>query len=119
MSTRTLSQFKNILTLYSAGFIFFIIISFTPFRAYALIPFGGLVGTIIPCMSGSIHTTVGPPVGGVFIWTPATRTYLYGPPSPGRWVLGYAGPPSICVVSLNPPIFFTGLVMLMVGTSAL
>lgn len=90
-----------------------------PTQAHALVPFGGQVGAIIPCIGGSIHATVGPPVGGTYIWTPATRTYLFGPPAPGRWVLGNSAPPGVCVVSINPPIFFTGLVMVIVGSSGL
>ncbi|MCW9054948.1 MAG: hypothetical protein OQJ98_03160 [Candidatus Pacebacteria bacterium] len=117
MYTHTLNT-RSIIILASL-FVLSLTLLFVPTRAHALKPFGGQVGAIIPCMGGSIHATVGPPVGGAYIWTPGTRTYLFGPPSPGRWVLGNAAGPGICVVSINPPIFFTGLVMVMVGSSGI
>lgn len=93
-------------------------IFFTPHTASAITkPFGGLTIRLIDCRNLVKHVIIGPPVGGEYIWAPSTKTYLFGPPSVGRWNLGTAGPPSICVVSINPPVFFFGLTMIMLGTS--
>lgn len=98
--------------------VLFFGILFTPYTVSAITkPFGGLTTFLFDCRNLVKYVVIGPPVGGEYIWHPGTKTYLFGPPSVGRWNLGLAGPPSICVVSVNPPIFFFGLSMIMLGTS--
>lgn len=82
--------------------------------------FGGRVLSIIPCALG-LHVTIQP--AGVFpisyIWTPATLTFLYGPPRPGVQLLGSAyRAPAVCPTLTTPPVPLPGLIMFMVGTSA-
>jgi Lamin Tail Domain len=79
---------------------------------------GGSIGTIIFCHNGAIFAAVGPPRAGPFIWTPATRTYQYGPPTHmGQWLLGLAAPPYYCLVSSDPIIVWAGILMTMEGSS--
>lgn len=94
-----------------------------PLSASALgVSFGGRIVTVIPCISvlgPSLHVTIVP--AGLFptsyIWTPATLTFLAGPPrNPGQQVLGVADIPYTCAVGKIP---FFGLRMQMIGTSAL
>ena len=81
-------------------------------------PFGGMIGQIVFCYNNAIYTSVGPPNGGPFIWTPSTRTYQYGPPShSGQWLLGLAAPPYYCLVSIQPIIVWSGILMTMEGSS--
>lgn len=108
------TQMLLIITIFLSGILF---VSFSGTAEALGKPFGGRTTFIISCMDGAIYTIIGPPTGGSYLWTLGTRTYLFGPPSVGRWNLGIAGPPSICVVSINPPVFFFGLVMIMLGTS--
>ena len=109
--------FKNVACGVFVSLIFFGIFM-TPLPVAAITkPFGGLTTFLFNCRNMVKYVVIGPPVGGEYIWHPGTRTYLFGPPSVGRWNLGLAGPPSICVVSINPPIFFFGLTMIMLGTS--
>jgi hypothetical protein len=90
---------------------------FLPYAAWAA-PFGGQVGSTIFCANGVILDEVGPPIGGLFLWTPATATYAFGPPThPGQWVLGLSGIPYYCLVSIVPLLFAPGITMMMVGTS--
>ncbi len=88
-----------------------------PMAAYAY-PFGGKIGQIIFCYNNAIYAAVGPPRGGPFIWTPSTRTYQFGPPShTGQWLLGLAAPPYYCLVSIQPIIVWSGILMTMEGSS--
>jgi hypothetical protein len=81
-------------------------------------PFGGMIGQIIFCYNNAIYTAVGPPRGGPFIWTPSTRTYQFGPPThSGQWLLGLAAPPYYCLVSIQPIIVWSGILMTMEGSS--
>lgn len=81
-------------------------------------PFGGAVGQIIFCYNDAVYTNVGPPRGGPFIWTPSTRTYKFGPPlRTGQWLLGLAAPPYYCIVSKQPIIVWSGILMTMEGSS--
>lgn len=98
---------------------------FAPLSASAaLISFGGRISTTIPCLNGAIYTAVvsargaTPGLTEFYIWTPATLTFMAGPPRTiGQQVLGTADVPYLCVVSIKPPIVFPGLRMFMVGTS--
>lgn len=88
------------------------------YSASAIIPFGGQIVTLTPCLNAVIHTIIGPPTPGEFIWAPSTRTYLYGPPShPGQWKLGTAGPPSLCILDYSPFVALPGLTEILLGTS--
>lgn len=84
--------------------------------------FGGRVIASIPCVSPlgpSLHVTIAPSgiFSPVYIWTPATLTYTYGPPTrPGQQVLGLADVPFGCMVGTLP---LYGQRMTMVGTSLL
>ncbi|MDO8561968.1 MAG: hypothetical protein Q7S05_04040 [bacterium] len=89
-------------------------------RAFA---FGGQTSLVLPCFVfgvvpyGSI-SLIGPPNPGLYIWTPATRTYSNGPPMrPGQWLLGLASIPYICVVSPIGPIIVPGMAISMMGSS--
>src|SRR3989344_4392513 len=55
-------------------------------------PFGGQASIVLPCIYNStIYVNLGPPRGGEFVWTTATRTYQFGPPRyAGQWLLGLA-----------------------------
>ena len=88
-----------------------------PFAATAA-PFGGQVALAIPCFNGALYAFVGPPRGGAFLWTPATETYRFGPPThSGQWVLGLSGIPYFCVVSIVPIIVSPGISIVMMGSS--
>lgn len=80
-------------------------------------PFGGQASVVIPCFNGAILAFVGAPRGGPFLWTPATLTYRFGPPSPGAYVLGLSGIPYFCLVSVVPIIVTPGLSIMMMGSS--
>ncbi len=81
-------------------------------------PFGGQIGTIRPCYNNAIYASLGPPKGGPFIWTPATKTYQFGPPRrAGQWLLGLASAPYYCVVSISPLIVWPGTNIDMMGSS--
>ena len=81
-------------------------------------PFGGQINQIIFCYNDAIYTNLGPPRGGPFIWTPSTRTYRFGPPlRSGQWLLGLAAPPYYCIVSKQPIIVWSGILMTMEASS--
>jgi hypothetical protein len=90
---------------------------FAPALVFAF-PFGGQINQIIFCYNNAIYTNLGPPRGGPFIWTPSTRTYRFGPPMrTGQWLLGLAAPPYYCIVSKQPIIVWSGILMTMEGSS--
>lgn len=62
-------------------------------------PFGGAIITLwYGCVNGYL-VTVGPPIGGIFMWVPWTYNYLYVPPyRPGQFLTGMLGPPITCWV---------------------
>lgn len=85
-------------------------------------PFGGQITSVFYCnCSGNYRLTVGPPVGGTFIYQPgATIVYQYGMiTSPGVWILGtYVGNVSCrwwcgrgCCASVYPMIYMAGTSM--------
>lgn len=89
----------------------------TPFVAYAF-PFGGQASIVVPCYNQAIYANLGPPRGGPYIWTPSTKTYQFGPPShAGQWLLGLAGAPYYCIVSVDPIIVWPGTYITMMGSS--
>jgi hypothetical protein len=81
-------------------------------------PFGGQASTVVPCYNRAIFARLGPPRGGDYIWTPATKTYQFGAPSfAGQWLLGLASAPYYCVVSIEPVIVWPGTAIDMMGSS--
>lgn len=84
-------------------------------------PFGGMVTKFIVCTcSSSILITVGPPVGGDFLVTPATKLYANFTFTPGHWVLGLALPTSLqCLVYAGTSCVNvgSGKPIIMMGTS--
>lgn len=88
-----------------------------PSFAFAF-PFGGQTSTVVPCYNAAIFAQVGAPRGGSYIWTPATKTYQFGPPSfSGQWLLGLASAPYYCIVSIAPVIVWAGVAIDMMGSS--
>ncbi len=88
-----------------------------PAVAFAF-PFGGQASIVIPCYNNAIYAGLGPPRGGPYIWTPGTRTYQFGPPThAGQWLLGLAGIPYYCIVSVVPIIVWSGSMITMMGSS--
>lgn len=88
-----------------------------PFSARAY-PFGGQVGTIMPCFNVAIYAILGPPRGGAYLWTPETATYQFGPPThTGQWVLGLTSVPYICLVWPAPLFVLPGIGIAMMGSS--
>jgi hypothetical protein len=81
-------------------------------------PFGGQASIVIPCYNQAIYANLGPPRGGPYVWTPSTKTYQFGPPThAGQWLLGLAGAPYFCVVSIQPVIVWAGTYITMMGSS--
>ena len=82
-------------------------------------PFGGAIGTIHVCpYNSTIYVNLGPPRGGEYIWTTATKTYQFGPPShAGQWLLGLAGAPYYCIYRISPLTVYTGISITMMGSS--
>lgn len=81
-------------------------------------PFGGQAYIVRPCYNNAVYVGLGPPRGGPFVFAPGTRLYEFGPPShAGQWMLGLAGIPYYCIVSIQPVIVWSGTYMTMVGTS--
>ena len=88
-----------------------------PLSAFAF-PFGGQASSVIPCYNNAIYAFLGPPIGGPYIWTPSTDTYQNGPPThSGQWLLGLAGAPYYCIISIEPINVFPGTAIMMLGTS--
>ncbi len=87
-------------------------------------PFGGFVALSLPCTCtpGSFLLTVGPPLGGQFVYVSGTPQFSNMQlPRAGVWVLGTYSPPGICMiyagkscVPLGAPL---GTIMPTVGTS--
>lgn len=89
-----------------------------PSSAFAF-PFGGRASVVLRCVYNStIYANLGPPRGGEFIWTTATKTYQFGPPAyAGQWLLGLAGAPYYCIYSVSPLIIYSGIAINMMGSS--
>src|SRR3990167_8260277 len=89
-----------------------------PVVAYAR-PFGGQASIVLPCLYNStIYVNLGPPKGGEYVWTTATKTYQFGPPRyAGQWLLGLAGAPYFCIYSRDPLIVYTATSISMMGSS--
>lgn len=88
-----------------------------PFISFAF-PFGGQASLVHVCYNNAIIAYVGAPRGGVFIWTPSTKTYQNGAPThSGQWLLGLAGAPYYCIYSILPIDVRAGSMITMLGTS--
>jgi len=93
------------------------VVIITPSSVLAF-PFGGRATQVVPCYNNAIYAYLSAPRGGPFVWTPATRTYQFGPPThPGQWLLGLAGAPYYCIVSILPIIVWSGTAITMMGSS--
>src|SRR3989344_857213 len=94
------------------------VVGLLPLFAHAF-PFGGRASLVLPCFySSTIYANLGPPRGGEFIWTTATKTYQFGPPRySGQWLLGLAGAPYYCIYLLSPLTIYTGIAITMMGSS--
>lgn len=94
-----------------------VILLLFPLSAFAY-PFGGRASLVIPCYNNAIYAYIGPPNAGPYIWRPDTQTYKNGPPThAGQWLLGLAGIPYFCLVSIHPQNTFPGTLIIMLGTS--
>lgn len=90
---------------------------FTPFTTHAF-PFGGQASIVRPCYNQAIYANLGPPIGGPYLWSPATRTYQFGPPRhAGQWLLGLAAVPWYCIVEYQPLTVWPGTHITMMGSS--
>ncbi|MEK7132438.1 MAG: hypothetical protein AAB830_00105 [Patescibacteria group bacterium] len=88
-----------------------------PNSAYAA-PFGGQTSFVFPCFNVAILAAIGPPNAGLYVWTPATRTYQNGPPtSGGQWLLGLTSVPYFCLVLPVPIYVLPGISISMMGSS--
>lgn len=89
-----------------------------PLFAHAF-PFGGRASIVLRCVYNStIYSNLGPPRGGEYIWTTATKTYQFGPPAyAGQWLLGLAGAPYYCIYKISPLTIYTGIAITMMGSS--
>jgi hypothetical protein len=111
--------------------VIFFVLAALPFSAYAAFgtSFGGRVVSVLPCLSPlgpSLQVNIAP-AGGFstsYIWTPATVTFMAGPPNhPGQQNLGVADIPFACVIP--SPFFFIpaltlfGQRMQFIGTSVI
>lgn len=65
-----------------------------------------------------MYANIGGPIGGAYIWTPATQTYQHGRPThPGQWLLGLSSINYYCLVSIQPVFVLPGVGIMMLGTS--
>ena len=88
-----------------------------PFVSFAF-PFGGQASLVHFCYNNAIIAYVGAPRGGVFVWTPSTKTYQNGAPThSGQWLLGLAGAPYYCIYTILPIDVRAGSIITMLGTS--
>ena len=99
-----------------AASLFVLVLFLSPVTALAG-EFGGQTSIVWPCFNAAILAVVGPPRGGIYIWTPATKTFN-GPPSrPGQWLLGLTGGPYICLLVPVPVYVLPGISITMMGSS--
>lgn len=99
--TRYTISFARMLVSVVAVLFLFVILTL-PFSVYAY-PFGGQASEVHYCYNRTIYVILGPPRGGIFVWTSGTHSYAFGPPShAGQWLLGLAGAPYICLYTIVP-----------------
>lgn len=105
---------RVVLFLLAAGVLLCVLV---PHMVHAF-PFGGQAGRVIPCYNQAILADLGPPVGGKYLWSPATRTYQFGPPRhSGQWLLGLAQTPWYCIITYQPLTVESGTHIMMMGSS--
>jgi len=93
-------------------------LSSLPVPATAANVFGGRVVGWAPCFNAATWNSVGAPRKGLYIDSfTSTRTYPFGRPGPGKYVLGLYGIPYFCIVSVAPLLPLPGIMMVMVGSS--
>lgn len=81
-------------------------------------PFGGQASLVHPCYNQVIYALLGPPIGGPYIWSKSTKTYLFGPPNhAGQWLLGLASVPYFCIAYIQPLTVWPGTHIDMMGSS--
>ena len=107
--------------------IVFIIVSvsiaFSSEKALGILPFGGQILNVLYCIcSNNLLITVGPPVGGQYIFQPgASMLYPFGQIfRAGPWVLGNASPGGVCLIwagKICVPAGFPMGTIIGVGTS--
>lgn len=89
----------------------------TPMVASAF-PFGGRITLYHVCYNETLFARLSPPVPGDYVWTTATKTYLFGPPrAVGQWLLGLTGIPFDCLWSVNPIFPVPAIAIMMMGSS--
>jgi len=119
---------KNVRFWFGAALLLVICLPF-PASAALGTSFGGRILSVLPCLSPfgpSLQVNI-LPAGGVstsYIWTPATITFLAGPPNhPGQQILGVADIPFACVIPspffFIPAVTLFGQRMQFIGTSAI
>jgi len=87
-------------------------------RAALAYPFGGQASLVHVCYNETIYVVLGPPRGGIFVWTPTTQTYQFGAPShAGQWLLGLAGTPYECLYNVSPIDVRSADTIIMMGSS--
>ena len=99
--------------------VFIVVVTLIAPIANAGIEWGGQVQRVHACWNNVIFTTVGPPIGGNYMWAPGvTRTYGNGAPShPGQWLMGLYGAPYFCIVTQIPLMTWPGTLMTLMGSS--
>ncbi len=103
----------------------FVLLCVTPLVTYAAssffsnggftTPFGGKVAAVVPCTDGALAvylTKISAPLP--YIIRPTSVVYRYGPPTPGRNILGLATNAGGCVIGA---VFTPGREVLYYGTS--
>jgi len=86
----------------AVGALFLFCVFMLPFFTYAR-PFGGQASEVHFCFNRTIYVVLGPPSGGIFVWTQGTHSYEFGPPMhAGQWLLGLSGVPDICLYTVDP-----------------
>ncbi|OGN08676.1 MAG: hypothetical protein A3J46_01710 [Candidatus Yanofskybacteria bacterium RIFCSPHIGHO2_02_FULL_41_11] len=88
-------------------------------------PFGGRITLVVPCTCSipptMLKITVGPPMGGSFLFIPKVSTlYKFYKLLPPSWTLGLSAGRRECLVGLPPACTsagFGGTIIRMVGTS--
>lgn len=104
---------KKLFSLLLLGLIVSLFI-FWPRPAEAILGFGGRILNVTLCVNGMLFT-IGPPVGGLFMWVPGTLTFAYAQLRPGPWSLGAYIPGGVCII---PPLVIPAMgTMIMIGTS--
>ncbi|MBI5003783.1 hypothetical protein HZC00_01680 [Candidatus Kaiserbacteria bacterium] len=98
---RVVTFFESNILQVIGGLFLFTVFAF-PLFSYAY-PFGGSASEVHRCYNRTIYVVLGPPRGGIFVWTSSTHSYAFGPPShAGQWLLGLAGAPYICLYTIVP-----------------